>query len=93
MPADPRTNTEPYENLTSSHGPHAPQRDKSPEHQYKPSPGDNNNRTDAEAPRGPVIIGVKGGKPDDSGPAAAGQTPDEATGKGSRDSSGGLAEE
>jgi len=93
MPADPKTNTEPYENLTSSHGPHAPQRDKSPEHQYKPSPGDNNNRTDARAPGGPVNIGVKGGKPDDSGAAAAGQTEDKATGKGSRDAGAGLAEE
>jgi hypothetical protein len=39
-----------------------------------------------------VNIPVKG-KPDDSGPEAAGQRPDQATGKGSRDASGGLAQE
>lgn len=93
MPADPKTNTEPYENLTSSHGPHAPKRDKSVEHQYQPEPGENNNRTDAKAPGGPVNIGVKGGTPDDSGPAAAGQADDKATGKGSRDTSAGLPQE
>jgi hypothetical protein len=93
MPADPKTNVEPYENLTSSQGPHAPERDKTPEHQYKPAPGDNNNRTDAKAPGGPVNIKVKGGAPDDSGPQAAGQGEDKATGKGGRDSSTGLAQE
>ncbi|MFC7542362.1 hypothetical protein ACFQU2_26770 [Siccirubricoccus deserti] len=50
------------------------------------------NRTDAKAPGGPVNIPVKG-KPDDSGAEAAGQSPDQATGKGSRDASGGLAQE
>lgn len=93
MPADPKTNVEPYENLTSSQGPQAPQRDKSPEHQYKPSPGDNNNRNDAKAPGGPVNIKVKGGAPDDSGPEAAGQVEDKATGQGSRGSSTGLPTE
>ncbi len=87
---DRRSNIEPEENLTSSHGPHAPQRDKT--HQYKPSPGENNNRTDANAPGGPVNIKVKG-KPDDSGPDAAGQEPNRATGLGKKDSSAGLAEE
>jgi hypothetical protein len=93
MPADPKTNVEPYENLTSSRGPHAPERDKSPEHQYKPAPGDNNNRTDAKAPGGPVNIKVKGGAPDDSGPHGAGQGEDKATGKGLQGSSAGLPQE
>ena len=93
MPADPKTNVEPYENLTSSRGPHAPERDKSPEHQYKPAPGDNNNRNDAKAPGGPVNIKVKGGAPDDSGSPGAGQTEDKATGKGGQDSTAGLAQE
>ena len=72
MPADPKTNVEPYENLTSSRGPHAPERDKSPEHQYKPSPGDNNNFKGPDAPGGPVNIKVKGadgdapGQPDET---------------------------
>jgi hypothetical protein len=39
-----------------------------------------------------VNIGVKGGTPDDSGPAA-GQADDKATGKGSRDTSAGLPQE
>ena len=92
MPADPKTNVEPYENLTSSRGPHAPERDKSPEHQYQPAPGDNNNRTDAKAPGGPVNIKVKG-QTAESGAAAAGVTEDKATGRGSQGSSAGLAEE
>jgi hypothetical protein len=92
MPPEPdrRSNTEPYENLTSSHGPQAPQRDK--EGQYKPSPGENNNRTDAAAPGGPVNIPVKG-KPDAGGAAAAGQERDQATGRGKADSPAGLPEE
>ena len=97
MPADPKTNVEPYENLTSSRGPTAPERDKSPEHQYKPAPGDNNNRTDAKAPGGAVNIKVKGGAPDDgagtSGAEAAGQGKDQATGKGRQGSSAGLPQE
>ena len=94
MPADPKTNVEPYENLTSSRGPHAPERDKSPEHQYKPAPGDNNNRTDANAPGGKVNIGVKdSGEAPHFGAEAAGVTDDKATGKGSRDCSAGLAGE
>jgi hypothetical protein len=93
MPPEPdrRSNIEPEENLTSSHGPHAPQRDKT--HQYKPSPGENNNRNDPAAPGGPVNIGVKGGAPDDSGPEAAGQAEDKATGLGKKDSTAGLAQE
>jgi hypothetical protein len=86
-----------YEDTVSSHttgdGPKAPPRDKSPEHQY---PADQRatgvNRKDAAAPGGPVNISVKG-KPDDSGPEAAGQKPDKATGKGSRDASAGLTQE
>ncbi|MDB5374961.1 MAG: hypothetical protein JWP04_3603 [Belnapia sp.] len=93
MPTDTKTNTVPYENLTSSRGPHAPQRDKSVEHQYDPSPGENNNRTDAEAPGGPVNIKVKGGAPDDTGPDAVAPTEDKATGQGGRDSSAGLPQE
>jgi hypothetical protein len=50
------------------------------------------NRRDAAAPGGPVNIKVKG-KPDDSGPEAAGQVPDKATGQGSKDASAGLAKE
>ncbi|MFC7475286.1 hypothetical protein ACFQS7_13030 [Dankookia sp. GCM10030260] len=46
------------------------------------------NRKDAAAPSGPVNIKVKDNKPDDSGPQAAGQTEDRATGGGSRDASG-----
>ena len=93
MPADPKTNIEPSENLTSSRGPQALQRDKSPEHQYRPSPGENNNRTDAKAPGGPVNIKVKGNKPDESESEGTGQTEDKATGLGSRASSAGLSQE
>ena len=94
MPADPKTNVEPYENLTSSRGPHAPERDKSPEHQYKPAPGENNNRTDAKAPGGPVNIKVKGqADVNDDGPEGAGQGEDKATGQGSRNTSTGLPQE
>jgi hypothetical protein len=86
-----------YEDTVSSHttadGPKAPPRDKSPEHQYPPDQRATGvNRKDAEAAGGPVNIPTKA-KPDDSGPEAAGQIPDKATGKGSRDASGGLAEE
>jgi len=92
MPPEPdrRSNIEPSENLTSSHGPHAPQRDKT--NQYKPSPGENNNRNDAAAPGGPVNIPVKG-KADESGPEGAGQAEDQATGGGKKDSSAGLPQE
>jgi len=78
---------------TTGDGPKAPPRDKTPEHQY---PGVERqvgvNRRDAAAPGGPVNIKVKG-KPDDSGPEAAGQVPDQATGQGSKDASAGLAKE
>ncbi|GGC27828.1 hypothetical protein GCM10011504_02470 [Siccirubricoccus deserti] len=78
---------------TTADGPKAPPRDKSPEHQYPEAERATGvNRTDAKAPGGPVNIPVKG-KPDDSGAEAAGQSPDQATGKGSRDASGGLAQE
>lgn len=49
-------------------GPRQRPRDRSPEHAYKPKPGDNNNRTDAEAPGGPVQIKVKG-QPAKAGPS------------------------
>ena len=52
--------------------------------EYEPKPGDNNNRTDAAAPGGPVNIGVKGGA-DEAGPDAAKQEVPQATGRGSRD--------
>lgn len=55
----------PEENAVSSatgfSGPYPRPRDKSPEHQYKPQPGDNNNAKGPDAPGGPVNIGVKGG--------------------------------
>jgi hypothetical protein len=80
---------EDYENTVSSHtgpdGPQAPPRDKRPEAQYPSADrAQGVNRKDAAAPKGPVNIGVKG-KPDDSGPQAAGQTEDKATGRGSAD--------
>jgi len=57
-------------------------------HQYEPKPGDNNNRTDAAAPKGPVNIGVKGASPDDvAGPDAAKDEVPQATGRGARDAS------
>jgi hypothetical protein len=87
-PVDKKTNVIPEENAVSSEtgfgGPHPRPRDKSPEHQYKPSPGDNNNRTDAAAPGGPVNIPVKGGAPEAKPDQAARETP-KATGGGSRD--------
>ena len=55
---------------------------------YEPRPGDNNNRTDAAAPSGPVNIPVKGASPDDAvGPDAAKREVPQATGRGARDSS------
>lgn len=89
---------EDYEKTTASStgwdGPHQRPRDQRPEAQYPQSDRDQGvNRKDAGAPGGPVNIGVKQNKPDDSGAKAAGQVPDEATGRGSRDSTGGLAEE
>lgn len=54
---------------------------------YTPGPGDNNNRTDAAAPKGPVNIPVKGGSPDDvAGPDAAKREVPQATGRGKSDS-------
>jgi hypothetical protein len=62
---------------SSFSGPVPRPRDKSPEHQYKPSPGDNNNFIGPDAPGGPVNIQVKGasgdapGQPDElAGPDA-----------------------
>jgi hypothetical protein len=87
-----------YEDTVSSHttgeGPKAPPRNKTPEHQYPQAERETGvNRKDAAAPGGPVNIGVKGNKPDDSGPEAAGQVPDKATGRGKKDASAGLAKE
>ncbi|MFT8243183.1 hypothetical protein [Roseomonas sp. BN140053] len=70
-PADKTSNIMPEENAVSSKtdfdGPDPRPRDKSPEHQYNPSPGDNNNRTDPDAPGGPVNIRVKGAAGDAPG--------------------------
>ena len=52
---------------TSMSGPVPTPRDKSPEHQYKPSPGDNNNFKGPDAPGGPVNIKVKGADGDAPG--------------------------
>ncbi|MBD0274768.1 MAG: hypothetical protein ICV73_22920 [Acetobacteraceae bacterium] len=75
-PVTPNSNIIPEENAVSSKtglsGPEPRPRDKSPEHQWKPQPGDQNNRTDPDAPAGPVNISVKGAAGD-----APGQ-PDEA---------------
>lgn len=64
--ADPKTRKVPDEDTTSSHGPQAPRRDRSPERNYpefeRRDPGVN--PKDAPAPRGPVNIGVKGGAQD-----------------------------
>ena len=61
----------PEENAVSSKttmsGPVPRARDKSPEHQYKPSPGDNNNFKGPDAPGGPVNIKVKGAEGDAPG--------------------------
>jgi len=55
---------------------------------YTPGPGDNNNRTDAAAPSGPVNIPVKGAGPEDvAGPDAARTEVPQATGGGRSDSS------
>lgn len=86
MTADPTTNKQPYEELTSARGPTAPARDKSPEAQYKPTPGDSNNRTDAAAPSGPVNIPVKGQAPA-AGPDNAATEASSATGRGRADAS------
>lgn len=56
--------------------------------QYEPGPGDNNNRTDAAAPKVPVNIPVKGAAPDDgASPGGATNEMPQATGLGRRDSS------
>lgn len=90
--ADPRTNTVPSENAVSSHvtldGPKATARDKSPEHQYKPTPGDSNNATPgSDAPTGPVNIPVKGAA-DASDDGVTPETRAKATGQGRADASG-----
>jgi hypothetical protein len=59
--ADPKTQKMPDEELTSSRGPHAPRRDKTPERNYPAQDrGDLGvNRRDPAAPGGPVNIPVK----------------------------------
>jgi hypothetical protein len=86
MPADTKTNTEPYENLTSSHGPRAPEREsRRPEDNYPAGERKTGvNPTGPGAPRGPVNIPVKGGA-EPAGPDAAVKETPQATGKGSRD--------
>ena len=44
--------------------------------EYEPAPGDNNNRTDAAAPGGPVNIGVKGAAGDGPGQPDEAAEPD-----------------
>ena len=67
-PVTPNSNIIPEENAVSSKtglsGPEPRPRDKSPEHQWKPDPGEQNNRTDPNAPGGPVNITVKGASGD-----------------------------
>ena len=80
---------EDYELTTAGNdGPGGPAplpRDKRPEAQYPKHDREQGvNRRDAAAPSGPVNIGVKDNKPDDSGAQAAGQTEDKASGAGSR---------
>jgi hypothetical protein len=83
----PNMDKQPGEDMTSSHGPHAPVRERRPEHTYPAIERETGtNRRDAAAPGGPVTIPVKGGAtPEGDKPAA--------TGRGSRDSSAGLAED
>ena len=78
-------NVGPHERNEDQHDPMAPGVKPG---QYEPGPGDNNNRTDAAAPKGPVNIPVKGAGPDDvAGTDAAKREVPQATGRGSRDSS------
>ena len=68
-----------YENLHSTDGPHAPQRDKSPEHNYPAIERETGvNRKDPGGSKASVNIKVKGGE--DPTPQD-----DRATGMGSRD--------
>ena len=60
-------NVGPHDRTDDQHDPANP--GTKPE-EYEPRPGDNNNRTDAAAPGGPVNIGVKGGA-EEAGPGAA----------------------
>jgi hypothetical protein len=76
-------NVGPHDRTDDQHDPADP--GTKPE-EYEPRPGDNNNRTDAAAPGGPVNIGVKGGA-EEAGPGAAKEEVPQATGRGSRDSS------
>ena len=76
-------NVGPHERGQDQHDPKDP--GTKPE-EYEPGPGDNNNRTDAAAPKGPVNIPVKGAAPE-AGPGAARDEVPQATGRGSRDSS------
>lgn len=57
---------------TGFSGPEPRPRDKSPEHQWKPQPGEKSPRDDPDAPEGPVNITVRGaagdapGQPDET---------------------------
>ncbi len=75
----------------SSVGPHHPNADQQdPDAKglkpadYRPKPGENNNRTDAKAPSGNVNIPVKGGAPASDPDEAIPET-SKATGQGKRD--------
>ena len=76
-------NVGPHERGEDQHDPTDP--GTKPE-EYEPGPGDNNNRVDAAAPKGPVNIPVKGAA-GEAGPGAARDEVPQATGRGSRDSS------
>ena len=76
-------NVGPHERGQDQHDPTDP--GTSPQ-EYEPKPGDNNNRTDAAAPKGPVNSPVKGAAAE-AGPGAARDEVPQATGRGARDSS------
>jgi hypothetical protein len=92
MPEDKHVNPgagEDYDNTTASDsglsGPRQKPRDRSPNAQYQTGPGENNNRTDAAAPGGPVQIKPK--KTDD-----AQDPPDPAPGRGKAGIGGAVLE-
>ncbi|MBX9698435.1 MAG: hypothetical protein K2X74_03305 [Acetobacteraceae bacterium] len=94
MAKDEYREIQPEENMTSSHGPHAPKRSsRRPEDNYPAIERKTGvNRTGPDAPGGPVNIGVKGGA-EVAGPDQARKETPQATGRGSRDAPGGLPEE
>ena len=94
MAKDEYRDIQPEENQTSAHGPHAPHRtSRRPEDNYPAVERKTGvNRKGPDAPGGPVNIPVKGGA-EEAGPDAAVQETPQATGRGSRDATGGLPEE